>query len=46
MAVNFFEKGIKSLDSAIAEDNKKNYSEALNLYLKSFEYFIAGLKCK
>jgi len=44
MAVNFFEKGIKSLDSAIAEDNKKNYSEALNLYLKSFEYFIAGLK--
>lgn len=41
----FFPQGIKFLNAAVAQDRAQNYKEALRLYVRSLEYFIAGLKC-
>ena len=45
MAATFFPQGIAHLNAAVAQDKAQNYKEALKLYVRSLEFFIAGLKC-
>jgi hypothetical protein len=45
MAATFFPQGIAHLNAAVAQDKAQNYKEALKLYVRSLEFFMAGLKC-
>jgi len=44
MSSNFIQQGVQLVSEAIKADNDGNYSEALNLYKRSLEYFMTGLK--
>ena len=44
-ADRFFPGGVQCLSAAVAADHARDYEEALRLYIRSFEFFLTGLKC-
>ncbi len=45
MADTFFPRGVKLLHAAVEHDHAQRYEEALKLYVRALECFLAGLKC-
>ena len=45
MSVNFIAQGVEIVKTAIDADNRAEYAQAYQLYQKSLDYFVTGLKC-
>lgn len=45
MTVNFIAQGVDIVKLAIEADNRSEYAQAYQLYQKSLDYFVTGLKC-
>ena len=45
MENKFIPQAIQIVTEAIKQDNEKNYEKAFDLYKKSLEHFMIGVKC-
>lgn len=45
MENKFVDKGVEIVTQAVQKDNAGEYSQALDLYKRSLEHFMIGMKC-